>query len=75
MQMFAYFDFGGRLGLYNLSGGSYFSKIRVQRLLLRDERGEIVDDSAVSLADYRTPLRVTFIRHSTGSNSCLEGIL
>jgi predicted dehydrogenase len=72
-QTVARFDFGDKLGIYDFADDQYFSFIRRQRLLVRGERGEIVDDSAVYLADYRTPIRVTFERHSAGHNGNLEG--
>ncbi len=72
-QTIAQFDFGDRLGIYDFCDDQYFSQIRGQRLLVRGERGEIVDQSAVYLADYRTPIRITFERHSAGINGNLEG--
>ncbi|MEO8396802.1 MAG: Gfo/Idh/MocA family oxidoreductase, partial [Chloroflexota bacterium] len=72
-QTIARFDFGDKLGIYDFSDDQYFSFIRRQRLLVRGERGEIVDESATYLADYRTPIRVTFERHSAGLNGNLEG--
>lgn len=72
-QVFAHFDFGDRLGVYDFTGDQYFSLIRGQRVLVRGERGEIVDESATYLADFRTPMRVSFVRHSAGINGNLEG--
>ena len=65
-QVLARFDFGDRLGLYDFLGDMYFSYIRGQRLLVRGERGEIVDERAVYLQDVATPSAVTFTRHSAG---------
>ena len=48
-QVFAFFDFGDRLGLIDFTGEQYFSWIRGQRLLVRGERGEIVDDRVLSI--------------------------
>lgn len=72
-QTFAHFDFGDRLGIFDFTGDQYFSLIRGQRVLVRGERGEIVDERAVYLADHRTPITVSFIRHSAGLNGNLEG--
>ncbi len=72
-QTFIFFDFGDRLGMIDFTGEQYFSWIRGQRLLVRGECGEIVDDRATYLADYRTPIHVNFIRHSAGPNGNLEG--
>ena len=72
-QTIAHFGFGDKLGVYDFTGDQYFSLIRRQHVLVRGERGEIVDDSAVYLADYHTPIRVTFLRHSAGLDGNLEG--
>ena len=72
-QLLATFDFGDRLGLLDFTGDQYFSWIRGQRLLVRGERGEIIDDRAVYLQDYLTPIEVTFTRHSAGPEGNLEG--
>ncbi len=72
-QTFTFFDFGDRLGVIDFTGEQYFSWIRGQRLLVRGERGEIVDDRAVYLQDYRTPIYVAFTRHSAGVDGNLEG--
>jgi hypothetical protein len=72
-QVTARLDFGDKLGIYDFTGDQYFSLIRGQRLLVRGERGEIIDESAVYLADYRTPVRLSFVRHSAGINGNLEG--
>lgn len=72
-QLLACFDFGDRMGVLDFSGDQYFSWIRGQRLLARGERGEIIDDRAVYLEDYRTPVHVSFTRHSAGLDGNLEG--
>ncbi len=72
-QTIAYFDFGDRLGVLDFASEQYFSLIRGQRLLVRGDRGEIIDDHAAYLADYVTPIEVTFTRHSAGPNGNLEG--
>jgi hypothetical protein len=72
-QTFARFDFGSKLGLFDFAGDLYFSFIRGQRVLVRGERGEIVDERAVYLQAYDTPIRVRFERHIAGTNGNLEG--
>jgi predicted dehydrogenase len=72
-QTIAHFDFGDRLGIFDFTGEQYFSYIRNQRLMVRGERGEIIDQSAVYLQDRTTPIQVSFLRHSAGLNGNLEG--
>ncbi len=72
-QVIAHFDFGDRLGVYDFCGDMYFSYIRGQRLLVRGERGEIVDERATYLQDVTTPITVSLTRHSAGINGNLEG--
>lgn len=67
------FDFNGKLGVFDFTGDQYFSYIRGQRLLVRGERGEIRNDTAVYLQDYLTPIQVEFTRHEAGANGNLEG--
>lgn len=72
-QLLVTFDFGDRLGLIDFTGEQYFSWIRGPRLLVRGDRGEIVNERAAYLQDYRTPIDVTFTRHSAGIDGNLEG--
>ena len=72
-QDFVYFDFGNKLALYDFAGAQYFSYIRRQRLLVRGERGEMVDDNATYLPNPRQPISVDFHRHEAGPNGNLEG--
>ena len=73
-QTIAWLAFEGqRLGVFDFCGDQYFSWIRGQRLLVRGERGEIIDGRATYLADYATPIEVTFRRMSAGPEGNLEG--
>jgi predicted dehydrogenase len=72
-QIIAHFDFGDRLGVFDFTDKQYFAAIRDSRVLIRGERGEIVNDSAVYLKDFLTPIRVAFIRHTAGEHENLEG--
>ncbi|MBZ0295184.1 MAG: Gfo/Idh/MocA family oxidoreductase [Anaerolineae bacterium] len=72
-QTLAWLDFGGRLGVFDFSGDQYFSYIRGNRVLVRGERGQIIDEQATYLQDFRTPIQAPFIRHVAGPNGNLEG--
>lgn len=72
-QVIAWFDFGNRLGVYDFTLDQYFSFIRGQRLVVRGQRGEIIDMKGVYLQDHLTPINVDFSRHSAGSEGNLEG--
>ena len=72
-QLIAAFDFGDRLGILDFTPDQYFSWVRGQRLLVRGERGEIIDERATYLQNFRTPIQVTFTRHSAGLDGNLEG--
>ena len=73
VQLIAAFDFGGRLGILDFTSDQYFSWVRGQRLLVRGERGEIIDDKAAYLQDFRTPIHLTFTRQTAGPEGNLEG--
>jgi len=72
-QVMAWLDFGDRLGVFDFTGSQYFASIRDPRVLVRGEKGEIFNDSAVYLKDFLTPICVNFIRHSAGEHGNLEG--
>jgi predicted dehydrogenase len=72
-QVLAWLDFGDRLGVFDFTGSQYFAAIRDPRVLVRGERGEIVNNRAVYLKDFLTPVRIDFIRHSAGEHGNLEG--
>jgi len=72
-QVIAWLDFGDRLGVFDFTGDQYFASIRDPRILVRGERGEMVNNSAVYLKDFLTPIHVDFIRHSAGEHGNLEG--
>jgi hypothetical protein len=72
-QVIAWLDCGERLGIYDFTGDQYFSWVRGQRLLVRGERGEIIDEQAHYLQDYLTPIEVEFRRSVAGANGNLEG--
>jgi predicted dehydrogenase len=72
-QVLAQLDFGDRLGIYDFTDDQYFSWIRSPRLLVRGERGELVDRTVRYLVDYRTPVAVDLQRRDTGHGGNLEG--
>ena len=71
---YAWLDFGGRLGLYEFCLPQYRSWIRSQRVCIRGERGEIVDERVTYLRDEVTPLTARLERHEAGRNGNLEGM-
>lgn len=72
-QRIAFFDFGGKLGIYDFEKDQHRSWIRSQRLLIRGERGEIHNSGVKFLSDYRTPIEFDLIRRNAGENGNLEG--
>lgn len=72
-QMVAQLDFDGKLGVYDFTDDQYFSWIRGKRLLVRGERGELLDGCARWLKDYRTPVEAALRRVNAGENGNLEG--
>ena len=72
-QSIAWLNFGDKLGVFDFTGDLYFSHIRNQRLLIRGERGEIINDTVAYLQDHTTPINLTFTRHSAGPEGNLEG--
>ena len=71
---FASLDFGDRIGLYEFCLPQYRSWIRGQRVCIRGERGEIIDDRVTYLKDEVTPISARLIRHEAGHNGNLEGL-
>jgi hypothetical protein len=72
-QIIAYLDFGDQLGVFDFTGDQYRSYIRKQRILVRGERGELINDRVIYLQDYRTPIQLDFERRNAGENGNLEG--
>jgi len=63
IQEITFFDFGDRAGVLDFSNDQYFSLIRNGRVLVRGERGEIINDEVVYLKDPATPIRNRLTRH------------
>jgi predicted dehydrogenase len=72
-QVIATLDFGGRLGQYDFTAGQWFHPLLRERLLVRGERGEIVDGRLTYLKDAATPVETTLHRQQTGLGGNLEG--
>ncbi len=72
-QDIVFFDWGDRLGILDFTGDQYFGWIRNPRVLIRGERGEIVNDVVYYLKDFRTPMASELTRETTGANGNLEG--
>jgi predicted dehydrogenase len=73
-QQIALLDFGdGRKGVFDFSSEQYFSPLRAQRVCVRGERGEIVDQTLHCLCDQGDPLALPFERQVAGPNGNLEG--
>ncbi len=70
---YASLDFGNRIGIYEFCLPQYRSWIRGQRVCIRGERGEIVDDRVTRLKDEVTPIASRLVRHEAGRNGNLEG--
>ncbi len=71
---YASLDFGDRIGIYEFCLPQYRSWIRGQRVCIRGERGEIIDDRVTYLKDEVTPVSARFVRHEAGRNGNLEGL-
>ena len=72
-QDFYLMDFGDRLGILDFTDDQYFGWIRTTRILVRGERGEIVNDRVYYLKDHRTPVEMNLVRRTAGTGSNLEG--
>ncbi|MCA9983917.1 MAG: Gfo/Idh/MocA family oxidoreductase [Anaerolineales bacterium] len=68
-----YFEFGDKLAVFDFTGDQYFSWIRNERILVRGERGEIINENVTYLADYQTPISLSLQRHTAGRGGNLEG--
>ena len=74
VQEFFWLEFGDQLGFMDFTGDQYFSWIRDNRVLIRGERGEIVDNRVSYLKDYRTPVLLELRRREWGREGNLEGV-
>ena len=74
-QTLAWLNFeSGKLGVFDFTGDQYFSYVRGQRVLVRGERGEMIDETVRLLLDYKTPVALSLRREDAGHRGNLEGI-
>ncbi|MNO30918.1 Oxidoreductase family, NAD-binding Rossmann fold [compost metagenome] len=73
VQTLATLDFGDKLGVFDFTGDQYFSWIRSNRVLVRGERGEIMNHEASWLQAYDTPVYSKLRRIDAGHGGNLEG--
>lgn len=73
-QTLATLDFGGKLGVYDFTRDQYFSWIRAGRVLVRGERGEMMNDEISWLQSYDTPVYSKLRRIDAGHGGNLEGL-
>lgn len=73
VQIIAYLDFGDKLGVFDFTDDQYRSYIRKQRILLRGERGELINEHLIYLKDYLTAIELDLQRINTGERGNLEG--
>jgi predicted dehydrogenase len=73
-QQIALLDFGGgRQAVFDFVGVQYFSLIRNQRVAIRGERGEVIDQILCTQTESGETLKLPFQRHVAGANGNLEG--
>ena len=66
-------DFGDRLGILDFSPEQYFSWTWGRRVLVRGDRGELVDDEVSYLKRFDSPVRLRLNRCQAGLEGNLEG--
>jgi hypothetical protein len=72
-QTIASLDFDGKLAIFDFTGDQYFSWIRSPRVLVRGDKGEIMNSQLKYLQDYKTPIELDLRRVNAGESSNLEG--
>jgi hypothetical protein len=66
-QKFAVLDFGEKWGVFDFTDEQYFSGIRAPRVLLRGERGELMNGELRYLLDFKTPVEYDLHRVQSGT--------
>lgn len=74
LQLLGEFDFGDRLGLFDFTDVQYRSYVRSHRVVVRGERGEVVDREVRYLRDHRTPVTEELHRRDRGHYGDLDGL-
>ena len=65
--------FGNKSAVFDFTEDLYFSWIRTKRILVRGEKGEIMNDQVNYLKDYLHPVSMKLVRSNAGENGNLEG--
>ncbi|MFI3238463.1 MAG: hypothetical protein R3Y47_10630 [Lachnospiraceae bacterium] len=65
-QTHAILRFGDCFATFDFTGEQYSSQIRSSRVVIRGERGEIIDESVNALVDYKTPVSYDLKRYISG---------
>ncbi len=73
-QIFAFLNFGDKLGVYDFCGDQYRSWIRSARVLVRGDRGEINNAQVRYLEDILTPISYELERQDSSKIGNLEGL-
>ncbi|QGQ98072.1 gfo/Idh/MocA family oxidoreductase [Paenibacillus psychroresistens] len=72
-QTVATLEFDGKIAIFDFTGDQYFSWIRSPRVLVRGDRGEIMNSQVKYLQDYQTPIELELRRVNAGEGGNLEG--
>jgi predicted dehydrogenase len=72
-QVVATLEFDGKLGIFDFTGDQYFSWIRSSRVLIRGDKGEIMNTQVKYLQDFNTPIELDLRRVNAGEDGNLEG--
>jgi predicted dehydrogenase len=72
-QIVATLEFKGKLAIFDFTGDQYFSWIRSPRVLVRGDKGEIMNTQVKYLQDFSTPIELELRRVNAGESGNLEG--
>jgi predicted dehydrogenase len=72
-QVVATLEFDGKLGIFDFTDDQYFSWIRSPRVLVRGDKGEIMNTQVKYLQDFNTPVELDLRRVNAGEEGNLEG--
>jgi predicted dehydrogenase len=72
-QTIAYLNFGDKLGVFDFTGDQYRSHVRNLRVMVRGERGELIDNTVTYLLDHQTPIEMKLKRYFAGENGNIDG--
>lgn len=72
-QQLALYRFDGKWALFDFTEEQYFSRIRNHRVLVRGERGEMLNNAVYCLADHRTPVEFSLVPVYSGQGGSMGG--